>query len=177
LKIWTIVNRLTDLGNHLDGRLKQVNPAYLNNCPPPVGKTVQLTSQVLIPAPGVLEHDAENEIPRAILVQLRREASAPESLTSDDQPMSGPNSPSSPSSPQCESPSMRRFNTFTQALGAFTRPRPANPFRLQNMGDWKEPELYEVMRAVERKDIMFLMEVRDKAFHVGLYSSAYHTKS
>lgn len=45
------------------------------------------------------------------------------------------------------------------------------------MGGWKEPELFEVMRAVERKDFMFLMKVRDRAFHVGVYSSAYHTTS
>ena len=27
---------------------------------------------------------------------------------------------------------------------------------------------YEVMKAVEQRDIMFLMQVRDNAFHVGL---------
>lgn len=50
-------------------------------------------------------------------------------------------------------------------------------------GSWKEPQVnytyfpiidalnfslqpFEIFRAVERKDIMFLMEVRDRAFHV-----------
>jgi hypothetical protein len=42
------------------------------------------------------------------------------------------------------------------------------------MQGWKEPELYEVMRAVEKKDTMFLMEVRDRAFHVGVTRPFYH---
>jgi len=29
---------------------------------------------------------------------------------------------------------------------------------------WKEPQPYEVLRAVENKDLMFLMEVRDRSF-------------
>lgn len=31
---------------------------------------------------------------------------------------------------------------------------------------WREPQPFEVLRAVERKDIMFLMEIRDRAFPV-----------
>ncbi|TFY77297.1 hypothetical protein EWM64_g6717 [Hericium alpestre] len=31
---------------------------------------------------------------------------------------------------------------------------------------WKEPEPYEILRAVESKDIMYLMEIRDRAFHL-----------
>ena len=33
-------------------------------------------------------------------------------------------------------------------------------------GVWKEPQPWEILKAIERKDIMFLMEVRDRAFHV-----------
>lgn len=35
-------------------------------------------------------------------------------------------------------------------------------------GGWKEPQPWEIMKAVERQDIMFLMDVRDRAFHVSL---------
>jgi len=38
-------------------------------------------------------------------------------------------------------------------------------------GSWKEPQPFEIFRAVERKDIMFLMEVRDHAFHLLLRKS------
>lgn len=33
-------------------------------------------------------------------------------------------------------------------------------------GEWKEPQSWQVLKAVETKDVMFLMEVRDRAFHV-----------
>lgn len=58
-----------------------------------------------------------------------------------------------------------------------------SPKQTKNTGTWKEPQVsciyfrdilslnydyqpFEIFRAVERKDIMFLMEVRDRAFHV-----------
>ncbi|KAL0570756.1 hypothetical protein V5O48_011199 [Marasmius crinis-equi] len=31
---------------------------------------------------------------------------------------------------------------------------------------WKEPQPFEVLRAVEQKDIVYLMEIRDRAFHL-----------
>ncbi|KAI0321814.1 hypothetical protein OF83DRAFT_158973 [Amylostereum chailletii] len=44
--------------------------------------------------------------------------------------------------------------------------------KLRTKGPWKDPEPYEVLSAVEKKDIMFLMEVRDRAFHLLLRRSA-----
>lgn len=44
----------------------------------------------------------------------------------------------------------------TQSLFTFSKSQPS--------GGWKEPQPFEVFRAIERKDIMFLMEVRDRAF-------------
>lgn len=54
------------------------------------------------------------------------------------------------------------------------------------MSTWKEPQVrlmillvlslihpiqpFEIFRAIENKDIMFLMEVRDRAFHVRYFS-------
>lgn len=37
-------------------------------------------------------------------------------------------------------------------------------------GGWKEPQPWQVLKAVESKDIMYLMEVRDRAFHVRVAS-------
>ncbi|KAF9055169.1 hypothetical protein BDZ89DRAFT_1055775 [Hymenopellis radicata] len=34
------------------------------------------------------------------------------------------------------------------------------------LGPWRDPQPFEVFRAIERKDIMYLMEVRDRAFHL-----------
>ncbi|KAF8332775.1 uncharacterized protein EI90DRAFT_2918273 [Cantharellus anzutake] len=57
------------------------------------------------------------------------------------------------------STSVTSTNTVRSALA------PAKPLQ------WKEPQVFEVFRAVERKDIMFLMEVRDHAFHLLLQKS------
>lgn len=35
-----------------------------------------------------------------------------------------------------------------------------------NSTNWREPQAFEIFRAIERKDIVFLMEIRDKAFHL-----------
>ena len=84
-------------------------------------------------------------------------------------------SPPSPpaSSPEISAPPTSPFQRFLSKAKT-------NKFR----GPWKDPEVcdsiyrlidislagkpWEVLRAVENKDIDFLMEVRDRAFHVRL---------
>lgn len=108
-----------------------------------------------LPTTGFLQREAEQNAPKAVLRQLRRSPTPPLSPTTechdvtDDTPPHPGRRDSVSSNPDQSSP--------TRALaGIFSRSQPS--------GSWKEPQPFEVFRAIERKDIMFLMEVRDRAF-------------
>ncbi|KAL4075935.1 hypothetical protein J3A83DRAFT_4357072 [Scleroderma citrinum] len=110
-----------------------------------------------LPSTGFLQREADQAAPKAILRQLRRSPTPPlspppgfepDSTAHDGSDSQGRrSSPSSPTSPQ-SSLSSSKFNILSQSLSK----------------SWKEPQPFEVFRAIERKDIMFLMEVRDRAF-------------
>ncbi|EGO00931.1 hypothetical protein SERLA73DRAFT_178937 [Serpula lacrymans var. lacrymans S7.3] len=146
----------------------------LNNAPIILSLAGQLDSQVVIqtpvprqrdltgpclpsrlPSTGFLEREAQQDAPKAVLRQLRRSPTPPQSPTAEDEvtPPS-PKQNDSASSPPSASP--------TQSTFRFNFPfKSAKP-----QGAWKEPQPFEIFRAVEQKDIMFLMEVRDRAFQL-----------
>jgi hypothetical protein len=65
---------------------------------------------------------------------------------------------SSPIEPQGESSEVRHTRAASsEREGASASIRSAN---------WRPPPPFEIFRAIEKKDLMFLMEVRDRAFHV-----------
>ncbi|KAG1892561.1 hypothetical protein F4604DRAFT_1700055 [Suillus subluteus] len=106
-----------------------------------------------LPTTGFLQREAEQNAPKAVLRQLRRSPTPPSptteyhDVTEDTRPhverRDSVSSASEQSSP-------------TRSLFTFSRSQPS--------GGWKEPQPFEVFRAIEHKDIMFLMEVRDRAF-------------
>ncbi|KAL4264211.1 hypothetical protein AB1N83_004585 [Pleurotus pulmonarius] len=116
-----------------------------------------------LPSGGFLQREAEYSAPRAILRQLRRSPSPPQSpvdgeaesdeeqtLIQTDVPQSPMDAPPSPTfSIKSAVKSVLRAKSFQH------RPQSV---------PWKEPQPFEVFRAVEQKDIMFLMEIRDRAF-------------
>ncbi|KAJ8698236.1 hypothetical protein PTI98_004968 [Pleurotus ostreatus] len=116
-----------------------------------------------LPSGGFLQREAEYSAPRAILRQLRRSPSPPQTPVDEeadedeeqttiltDTPESPMDAPPSPTfSIKSAVRSVLRAKSFQQ------RPQ-STP--------WKEPQPFEVFRAVEQKDIMFLMEIRDRAF-------------
>ncbi|KIM27520.1 hypothetical protein M408DRAFT_329967 [Serendipita vermifera MAFF 305830] len=71
----------------------------------------------------------------------------------------------SPEPAEPVTPSSSRFSTLSDNL---KKRRMTLPFGLGNKEatPWKEPQPFEVLRAVENKDLMYLMEVRDRAFHL-----------
>ncbi|KAG6335325.1 hypothetical protein ID866_3757 [Astraeus odoratus] len=107
-----------------------------------------------LPSTGFLQREADQTAPKTILRQLRRSPTPPltpppalDSEESDTgQQRTSVSSPVSPSSPSTSS--------FKSVI------LPSSPASRA----WKEPQPFEVFRAIERKDIMFLMEVRDRAF-------------
>ncbi|KIK48644.1 hypothetical protein CY34DRAFT_7976 [Suillus luteus UH-Slu-Lm8-n1] len=106
-----------------------------------------------LPTTGFLQREAEQNAPKAVLRQLRRSPTPPSptteyhDATEDTQPHAGRRGSVSSESDQ---------TSPTRSLFTISRSQPS--------GGWKEPQPFEVFRAVERKDIMFLMEVRDRAF-------------
>lgn len=106
-----------------------------------------------LPTTGFLQREAEQNAPKAVLRQLRRSPTPPSptteyhDATEDTQPHTGRRGSVSSESDQ---------TSPTRSLFTISRSQPS--------GGWKEPQPFEVFRAVERKDIMFLMEVRDRAF-------------
>lgn len=107
-----------------------------------------------LPSTSFLQREADQAAPRAIIKQLRRSPTPPspdaiqEALLT---PLISDSRSSAPPSPVVESPS------FHSALGSKG---------VRAHASWKDPQPYEVLRAVERKDIVYLMEVRDHAFHL-----------
>ncbi|KAG1839068.1 hypothetical protein C8R48DRAFT_741991 [Suillus tomentosus] len=106
-----------------------------------------------LPTTGFLQREAEQNAPRAVLRQLRRSPTPPSPTTeyhdaTEDTP---------PHVERRDSVSSESDQTSsTRSLFSFSRSQPS--------GGWKEPQPFEIFRAIERKDIMFLMEVRDRAF-------------
>lgn len=106
-----------------------------------------------LPTTGFLQREAEQNAPKAVLRQLRRSPTPPSSATECDDATEDP----PPRVGRRDSVSSASEQTSpTQSLFTFSRSQPS--------GGWKEPQPFEVFRAIERKDIMFLMEVRDRAF-------------
>ncbi|KAG2146741.1 hypothetical protein DEU56DRAFT_786157 [Suillus clintonianus] len=107
-----------------------------------------------LPTTGFLQREAEQNAPKAVLRQLRRSPTPPSptaeyhDATEDTSTHAGRRDSISSGSDQT-SPTLALVGTSS---------------RSQTSGGWKEPQPFEVFRAVERKDIMFLMEVRDRAF-------------
>ncbi|KZT24459.1 hypothetical protein NEOLEDRAFT_1067160 [Neolentinus lepideus HHB14362 ss-1] len=108
-----------------------------------------------LPSLAFIQRDAERETPLAFIRQLRRspspiEIQPEESSDKADSPRTRKSSTASTSSPS-DSPTKRRMSFFANSTSKSKAP-------------WKDPEPFEVYRAIERKDIVFLMEVRDRAF-------------
>ncbi|KAG7449270.1 uncharacterized protein BT62DRAFT_945391 [Guyanagaster necrorhizus] len=110
-----------------------------------------------LPSSAFLLREAESVAPNEILRQLRRSPSPPSSPPAeDDDDFTHLRSSSVRSTASASVQAKAKSKvTDTQCFG----------------GPWKEPQPFEVFRAVERKDIMYLMEIRDRAFHLLLRKS------
>ncbi|KAF8605172.1 hypothetical protein BDV93DRAFT_522033 [Ceratobasidium sp. AG-I] len=104
---------------------------------------------ISLPTLTVLERRAKEEIPRTEIKQLRHQSSSSQS--------SGTTGSSSDSVPI--SPSQPRANDDGGSKKQ-VRVQPARPKA------WKEPEHWEVVQAIEKKDVIRLSEIRDHSFHV-----------
>ncbi|KAN0131488.1 hypothetical protein V8E53_010865 [Lactarius tabidus] len=136
--------------DHLDANPTPCTPTKRRRSPPNPCLPASL------PSTAVIQREADLTAPKSFLTQLVRDAShSTDALreamatTITNSPPSSPQAPFSGASPP--SSPLQRFFSMAKSIKA-DKP-------------WRDPESWEVMRAVENKDIMFLMEVRDRAFH------------
>ncbi|KAJ7937135.1 hypothetical protein B0H13DRAFT_2226543 [Mycena leptocephala] len=105
-----------------------------------------------LPTTSFLQREAEIDAPKAILRQLRRSPTP-----------SPPNSPNleteENSMTEEENPGRQRRPSLTSSFGSSLIQHGQDKAH----SSWKEPQA--ILRAVERKDIMYLMDIRDRAFH------------
>ncbi|KAJ7095297.1 hypothetical protein B0H15DRAFT_828923 [Mycena belliarum] len=113
-----------------------------------------------LPTTSFLQREAETVAPKAVLRQLRRSPtpSPPNSPEPDDEPEENPKHKRRPSLSSLAS-SASSIKSFGSTLMQRSREG-------KSQSPWKEPQPFEVLRAVERKDIMYLMEIRDRSFHL-----------
>ncbi|KAJ7638732.1 hypothetical protein FB45DRAFT_740212 [Roridomyces roridus] len=129
--------------------------------PPPPRRRTRVTSDPCLPErlpnAGVLQREAEHEAPKAILRQLRRSPSPTDSpvFEADEDPPGHKRTLSLSS--------VASSASSTKALGSSLVQRKQNG---QIPIGWKEPQPFEILRAIERKDNEYIGEVRDKAFHL-----------
>ncbi|KAJ7047456.1 hypothetical protein C8F04DRAFT_1058891 [Mycena alexandri] len=113
-----------------------------------------------LPTTSFLQREAEIDAPKAILRQLRRSPTPPNSpepeLSETEEETSGHQRRPSLSSLASSASSIKSFGSSLIQRRQDARPDSA----------WKEPQPFEVLRAVERKDVMYLMEIRDRSFHL-----------
>ncbi|KAI0352692.1 hypothetical protein OH77DRAFT_1497725 [Trametes cingulata] len=116
-----------------------------------------------LPSSGFLQREAERVAPKAVEAELERIRKSLE-IPPPPTPQEVEEEKSQPSSPPMSPKSKRK--SFLDALPAAFQAAKMLRTASQGRGDrpWKAPEPYEILRAIERKDIMFLMEVRDRSF-------------
>ncbi|KAF5387827.1 hypothetical protein D9615_000337 [Tricholomella constricta] len=101
-----------------------------------------------LPSSGFIQREAEDLAPRAILRQLRR-SPTPTSSEHDGLP---------------DTSEHDRRGSVSSVGSSSSVTSPISPKVNTKTSVWKEPQPFEVFRAIEHKDIIFLMEVRDRGF-------------
>ncbi|KAF8307006.1 hypothetical protein DL93DRAFT_2143470 [Clavulina sp. PMI_390] len=114
-----------------------------------------------LPSLAFLRREADQNAPLAIIRQLRRSPSLHAQELSEEDRSGSDTSP-------LPSPGASSDGGMLSPKGA---PKVKAPKLKLPPANWKPPQPFEVFRAVEKKDIMFLMEVRDHAFHLLLRKS------
>ncbi|EIW61747.1 uncharacterized protein TRAVEDRAFT_117826 [Trametes versicolor FP-101664 SS1] len=114
-----------------------------------------------LPTSGFIQREASQVAPKSLeaeLERIRKALEIPPAPTLQEAEKSAPSSPTA-------SPKAKR-KSFLEALPSAFAAAKMLRTASQSKGNhaWKAPEPYEIMRAIERRDIMFIMEVRDRSF-------------
>ncbi|KAH9179890.1 hypothetical protein EDB89DRAFT_2147021 [Lactarius sanguifluus] len=126
---------------------------------PSTGTTFHsLPNRVITPVAAVILREADLTAPKSLLTQLVRDASHSTDSLREAMATKLTDSPPSPQAPLPETSGTSPPTSPLQRLFSMARPTKAGKH-------WRDPEPWEVLRAVENKDVIYLMEVRDRAFH------------
>ncbi|KZT74442.1 hypothetical protein DAEQUDRAFT_734747 [Daedalea quercina L-15889] len=125
-----------------------------------------------LPTSAFIKREAETLAPQAVLKELSRSRtpspSPPSSVEESTTPRSSPGPSTEPEATEEPEQPRSRAKSFTSVLSSLSLPSPIASLRRRSytpQSNTQRPtEPYEVFAAIERKDVMFLMEVRDKAF-------------
>ncbi|KAF8639439.1 hypothetical protein AX16_010294 [Volvariella volvacea WC 439] len=112
---------------------------------------------VRLPSTGFLTREAEDLAPRTLLREITRRSPSPSPETESDE-FEEPHTPDTPV--LARRASIASLFSTVSLNSLRSSPTTKNG---PNIG-WKEPQPFEVFRAVEQKDLVYLMEVRDRAF-------------
>ncbi|KAI0751321.1 hypothetical protein C8Q80DRAFT_1099496 [Daedaleopsis nitida] len=118
-----------------------------------------------LPGSAFIQREAETIAPRSVQSEKERIRNALENPPSSQQPDESTLIPSTSgqSSPEA-SPRTRKKSLLDMIPSAFHAARTLRGASKNDGRPWRAPEPFEVLRAIERRDIMFLMEVRDRSF-------------
>ncbi|KAI0773843.1 hypothetical protein C8Q74DRAFT_1438226 [Fomes fomentarius] len=118
-----------------------------------------------LPSSAFIRREAHGIAPRSVKSEIERIHKALEEIATspkEDERELSP-SPLSPSSPEA-SARTRKKSLLDMIPSAFQAAKTLRGAARKDGPSRRAPEPYEVLRAIERKDIMFLMEVRDRSF-------------
>ncbi|TBU32153.1 hypothetical protein BD309DRAFT_967457 [Dichomitus squalens] len=116
-----------------------------------------------LPGDAFIQREADGLAPKAVKAELERIRKSLETPTSQHGDSKLSPTASVHNSPE-SSPKARRRSLLDMLPSAFNAAKTLREAAKKSEGPWRQPEPYEIMRAIERRDIMFLMEVRDRSF-------------
>ncbi|KAF4619940.1 hypothetical protein D9613_005183 [Agrocybe pediades] len=119
-----------------------------------------------LPTTSFIRREAEDLAPKELVKQMLTISMQEEMVKEVVESQEEREAPQSPSSSMS-----RRSSSIRSFVKSMVSPRLGRA----PVSGWANLQPYEVMKAIEKKDIMFLMEVRDKAFPLLLQSSGGET--
>ncbi|OCH93589.1 hypothetical protein OBBRIDRAFT_790114 [Obba rivulosa] len=134
-----------------------------------------------LPNGAFIQREAEQSAPRELAKQQEEQKLKAELEAALHSPSLSATSPSEHSeadtqgsepgqSPKPKSVSSLFSSVSLVSANLLSRRRTSQTNPTENKS-WKDPEPFEIYRAIEKKDVTFLMEVRDRAFHLLLQKS------
>ncbi|KAK1236745.1 hypothetical protein PQX77_000101 [Marasmius sp. AFHP31] len=114
-----------------------------------------------LPSTAFIQRDVEEAISRATLRQLRRSPTPPIPQDDIDSEETAEQEDTAERERRPSNASVTSSNSI-RSLKQLLKQKDAAKTHVS----WKEPQPFEVLRAVEQKDIVYLMEIRDRAFHL-----------
>ncbi|KAF9006464.1 hypothetical protein BDQ17DRAFT_1464132 [Cyathus striatus] len=118
-----------------------------------------------LPTSAFMQREAEYLAPKTFLKQFHRSnspQSPEEDITREDTASEIGTEPLS-----ARRTSVSSTSSIKSAIKSFLR----SPIQATATSGWRDPEPFQIFRAIEEHDVTFLMEIRDKAFHLLLRKS------